>query len=178
MRTRQIQAVPERGVDQAAAAAETAAARAGVRVAELEDVLRIRHAADLFNRVWAVTREDPLIPANTLRALEHSGNYVVGAFEGDAMAGAVVGFLGRLDGSLQLHSHILGVSPGSQGRSIGFALKQHQRAWALAAGIEVVTWTFDPLVRRNAYFNLAKLGATVRAFYPDFYGEMNDGIND
>jgi predicted GNAT superfamily acetyltransferase len=78
---------------------------------------------------------------------------------------------------LQLHSHILGVSPRSQNRHIGFALKQHQRAWALRQGLSVVTWTFDPLVRRNAYFNLAKLGATIRAFYPNFYGPMNDGIN-
>ena len=139
---------------------------------------RISQGAELFNSVWGATHEEPLIPANTLRALEHSGNYVFGAYDGDRIVGAIVGFLGRLDGSLQLHSHILGVSPVAQDRTIGFALKQHQRAWALTHGIDVVTWTFDPLVRRNAYFNIAKLGATVRAFYPNFYGAMTDGIND
>src|SRR5947208_2644434 len=162
----------------AAAAAESAAARAGLIVVELDTVDRIQQATELFNVVWSVTREEPLIPANTLRALQHSGNYVFGAYEGDRLTGAIVGFLGRHNGAPQLHSHILGVSPASQGKSVGFALKQHQRAWALAQGIDVVTWTFDPLVRRNAYFNVAKLGATIGAYYPDFYGAMNDGIND
>ena len=165
--------------EQAAAAADAAAGRAGLKIVELDDVDGIHEAADLLTGVWSATREEPLIPANTLRALAHSGNYVFGAYDrSSGMTGAIVGFLGRLHDSLQLHSHILGVSPLSQGRNIGFALKLHQRAWALAQGIGVVTWTFDPLVRRNAYFNIGKLGATVREYYPDFYGEMNDGIND
>jgi predicted GNAT superfamily acetyltransferase len=176
MRTDTLQGASAR--EQAEAAARAAAERAGLEIVELDDVKRIQQAAGLFNEVWSSTTDDPLIPANTLRALEHSGNYVFGAYENDEMTGAIVGFLGWLDGSLQLHSHILGVSPRSQGRSIGFALKQHQRAWALAHGIHVVTWTFDPLVRRNAYFNLTKLGATIGAYYPDFYGAMHDGIND
>jgi predicted GNAT superfamily acetyltransferase len=163
---------------QAVAAAEAAAERAGLTIVELDTVERIQHATELFNEVWSVTREEPLIPANTLRALQHSGNYVFGAYEGDRLTGAIVGFHGRHDGSPQLHSHILGVSPQSQGRSVGFALKQHQRAWTLAHDIDVVTWTFDPLVRRNAYFNVAKLGATISAYFANFYGAMNDGIND
>jgi predicted GNAT superfamily acetyltransferase len=161
----------------AAAAARAAAARAGLQIVRLDDMDRVRLATDLFTAVWSGDSEHPLISANTLRALEHAGNYAFGAFQGDRMVGAIVGFLGRMDGSLQLHSHILGVLPGSQGRHIGFALKQHQRAWALAQGLAVVTWTFDPLVRRNAYFNLAKLGASVRTYYPNFYGQMDDGIN-
>ena len=179
MATRHIAPVPQTGgLEQAKAAAEAAAALAGLRVVQLDDVRRIQEGADLFNAVWSATKEEPLIPANTLRALEHSGNYVFGAYDGDRIVGAIVGFLGLLDGAAQLHSHILGVAPMSQGRNVGFALKQHQRAWALAHGIDVVTWTFDPLVRRNAYFNISKLGADVRAYYPDFYGTMSDGIND
>lgn len=163
--------------EQASAAAEAAAARAGLQIVELDDVDRIAHAAELFNVVWAASPADPLIPPNMLRAMTHAGNYGFAAYEGDEMVGAIMAFFGRLDGSMQLHSHILGVSPRSQNRHIGFALKQHQRAWALRRGLTVVTWTFDPLVRRNAYFNLAKLGATVGAFYPNFYGAMTDGIN-
>jgi predicted GNAT superfamily acetyltransferase len=171
-----LQRLPVR--EQAAAAAEAAAAGAGLTIIPLDDVDRIMRASTLFSEVWAVSPEHPLIPPNTLRALEHAGNYAFGALEGDRMIGAIVGFLGRIGGSLQLHSHILGVLPGSEGRRIGFALKQHQRAWALDQGLHVVTWTFDPLVRRNAYFNLAKLGAVARAYYPNFYGAMDDGIND
>jgi predicted GNAT superfamily acetyltransferase len=165
-------------LEQAAGAAFTAAVKAHLRIHELDSVERIREAAELFSAVWSVSPDEPLIPANTLRALGHSGNYVYGGYDDGRMTAAIVGFLGRLDGSLQLHSHILGVSPRSQGKSVGFAMKQHQRAWAVRQGIDVVTWTFDPLVRRNAYFNIAKLGATVSAFYPNFYGAMNDGIND
>jgi predicted GNAT superfamily acetyltransferase len=76
-----------------------------------------------------------------------------------------------------LHSHITGVAPGGQHRGIGFALKLHQRAWALARGVPLVVWTFDPLVARNAWFNLAKLGALPTAYLEDFYGPMTDAIN-
>ena len=60
---------------------------------------------------------------------------------------------------------------------MGFALKLHQRAWCLDRGITLMEWTYDPLVARNAYFNLSKLGATVAEYLPDFYGVMGDGIN-
>lgn len=163
---------------QAAAAAESAAKAAGVEIVELDDMPRIQEAADLFSDVWRVPRTESLIPANTLRALGHSGNYLFGAYEDERLLGAIVGFLGRFDGDLQLHSHILGVADEAQGRRIGFALKQHQRAWALAQELSVVTWTFDPLVRKNSYFNIGKLGATMSAYYPNFYGVMSDGIND
>ena len=63
------------------------------------------------------------------------------------------------------------------GRHVGFALKLHQRAWCLDRGITLLEWTYDPLVARNAYFNLGKLGARVAEYLPDFYGVMGDGIN-
>jgi predicted GNAT superfamily acetyltransferase len=69
------------------------------------------------------------------------------------------------------------VRDGFRDRHIGTALKLHQRVWALAEGIPVIVWTFDPLVRRNARLNLLKLGVEVRGFEPDFYGAMSDGIN-
>ena len=81
------------------------------------------------------------------------------------------------DDHLHLHSHITGVDPRLQNRSLGFALKQFQRSWALAHGTSSIRWTADPLVRRNLYFNLCKLGATVVDYYPDFYGPLLDGVN-
>ena len=89
------------------------------------------------------------------------------------LIGAAVAFFG-ID---HLHSHITGVDPATQSRGVGFALKLHQRAWALDRRIESVHWTFDPLVGRNAYFNLHKLGARAIEYLPDFYGRMTDGIN-
>ncbi len=111
-----------------------------------------------------------------LRAFSKAGNYVAGAFDGDELVGACVGFFGA-PADEALHSHIAGVSAGARGRSVGFALKLHQRAWALLRGVSAVTWTFDPLVRRNAYFNLAKLGAPPEEYLANFYGGMHDAIN-
>ena len=76
-----------------------------------------------------------------------------------------------------LHSHIAGVAGSVRGRNIGFALKLHQRAWALRRGVSAVAWTYDPLVRRNAYFNLVKLAARPAEYLPNFYGGMHDAIN-
>jgi predicted GNAT superfamily acetyltransferase len=60
---------------------------------------------------------------------------------------------------------------------VGYALKLHQRAWALQHAIPVVSWTVDPLVRRNMFFNLVKLRAAVVGYLPNFYGAMSDGVN-
>jgi predicted GNAT superfamily acetyltransferase len=162
--------------DQAAEAAEDAATRARVDVRELGDVQALSDTDELFRTIWGPTDRN-LVGVAILRALAHSGNYVVGAYDGSRLVGALVGFMGRHDGDLQLHSHILGVHPDLRDRSVGFALKEHQRAWSLARGITTVAWTFDPLVRRNAYFNLTKLGAGITRYYTNFYGDLNDDIN-
>ena len=68
------------------------------------------------------------------------------------------------------------VTRRGRGHQVGHALKMHQRRWALERGLSTITWTFDPLVARNAYFNLAKLGATPVHYYEDFYGELGDEL--
>jgi predicted GNAT superfamily acetyltransferase len=164
-------------VAQATTAAEAAAGRAGVELAELHGIGELTEAAELFIEVWRTGRaEAPCTPA-LLRALAHSGNYVAGASQAGRLVGASVGFLYPAGDGTGLHSHITGVTDRTQARGIGFALKQHQRAWALARGLDVVSWTFDPLVRRNAHLNLVKLGAEIVEYLPDFYGRMPDAIN-
>jgi predicted GNAT superfamily acetyltransferase len=162
--------------ERATRAAQAAAKRAGVDVVEVGEVDVLRAVSELFATVWS-TPDNPPLRADLLRALSHAGNYVAGAFSGRRLVGASAGFFDRRGGGLGLHSHVTAVLPDALGRSVGFALKQHQRAWALARGVEVVAWTFDPLVRRNAYFNLTKLGAEVAAYHADFYGLLADGVN-
>ena len=163
-------------VSTAATEADQAAARAGVRVLPLDTLAAVRDAAELFARVWKTDAATPPLAAEVMRAVEHAGGYVVGAYAGDVLVGASSGFLGiGEDGRPVLHSHISGVV--QQGRGVGVALKLHQRAWALERGIRAITWTFDPLVRRNAWFNLVKLGAVGVEYLPDFYGAMSDGVN-
>jgi predicted GNAT superfamily acetyltransferase len=160
----------------AAAAADqagAAAAATGVRTTTLARSVDFRRAAGVLREIWRSAEGEPM-SAETLVALDFSGNYVSAAFIGDEMVGVSAAFRTE-HGSL--HSHISGVLPQAQGRSVGYVLKMHQRAWALDRGITNIGWTFDPLIRRNAHFNLVKLGATVADYLLDFYGEMVDAFN-
>lgn len=137
-------------------------------------------ARAIFDAVWP--GEGTQVTSNLLRALVHAGGYcciVVDDADG-SVVGAALGFPARdasLPGGVYLHSHMAAVVEGMRDRGIGTSIKQHQRDWALEQGIPVVSWTFDPLVRRNAHLNVIRLGAGVRDYHPDFYGEMNDAIN-
>ena len=146
-------------------------------IEELGGLDDLRELAELFAAVWGRPGEPP-ISSDLLRALAHSGNYLAGTRSDGRLIGGIVGWLGgHPPHELHMHSHILGVVPGVEARGLGFALKQHQRRWCLERSVGAVEWTFDPLVRRNAYFNLTKLGAEAARYLVDFYGTMNDGIN-
>jgi predicted GNAT superfamily acetyltransferase len=165
--------------DQAAQVADTAALAAAVTVRELTDLLELQDVVRLFSAIWGRDANPPMT-VELLRAFTKAGNYVGGAFdetsEGVRMVGACVGFF-HAPAEDALHSHIAGVGPGLNGRHVGFALKLHQRAWALRRGVSEIAWTFDPLVSRNAYFNIVKLGAHPDEYLPNFYGTMLDSIN-
>jgi len=153
-------------------AATRAADAAGVslrRMTTLEDADRV---LDLIHLTWG----GQALPRETLRALEHADSGVIGAADGDDLVGFVLGFLGT-SGGLHVHSHMLAVDESRRQAGVGFALKLAQRAAALDEGVDDVRWTYDPLLARNAWFNLMKLGATATEFLPDFYGEMNDLLN-
>ena len=130
---------------------------------------------ELMQRVWGTST--PLVNVEMLTALSHSGGYVAAAFADDRMVGASVGFLADHHGEPALHSHVTGVVESMRHAGVGRAIKLHQRSWATERGLRWITWTFDPLVRRNAWFNIAVLGADVDAYLPSFYGEMTDAIN-
>ncbi|PVE78774.1 GNAT family N-acetyltransferase [Microbacterium testaceum] len=146
---------------------------ASIDIRTLDTVDAIHEAARVLDRVWG---ERGTMPANILRALEHAGNYVVGLYDGDEMIGASAAFFGP-PAARSLHSHITGIVDGHQGRGLGRLLKLHQRDWALERGVGRITWTFDPLIPRNAHFNLAVLGARVTEYLVNQYGEMDDEVN-
>ena len=146
--------------------------RSGVSVASLDSLEDCDRVRAVIEAVWG----EQVLPREMIRALQHAGCVLYGAeAEGD-LVGFVLGFAG-LAGGLHVHSHMLAAVPGWQDRGVGFALKLAQRAHALDHGIEEVRWTFDPLVARNARFNLAKLGTEAFRLLPGFYGEMTDRIN-
>jgi predicted GNAT superfamily acetyltransferase len=151
---------------------------APVSVVEVRSEREARAAVAVLAEVWRREDGQPPLPPELAWAFAHSGNYVALATAGDDPVAAAIGFRGEDSDGLHLHSHIAGVLPTWQGSGVGYLIKQHQRSWALGHGLDRVTWTFDPLVSRNAYFNVVKLGAQLTRYYVDFYGRMDDGIND
>jgi predicted GNAT superfamily acetyltransferase len=150
-----------------------------VRIELAESPDSLAQARWVFDEVWP--GEGTQVTPNLLRALMHAGGYCsVVLDDNDGVIGAALGFPARdatLPGGVYLHSHMAAIVDGLRDRGIGVAVKRHQREWAIQQGIPVVSWTFDPLVRRNAHFNVNRLGVDVRAYHPDFYGEMTDAIN-
>jgi predicted GNAT superfamily acetyltransferase len=164
------------------AEAEEAAARAakaaGVVVRELASLAELNAMITLFDEIWQPGAGTTTVELDLVRALTKAGNYAAGAYDtaSGELLGACLGFFGPPSRG-ELHSHITGVRPGRIGRSVGFALKVHQRAWCLRRDVRVIAWTYDPLIRRNAYFNLVKLGARPAEYLRNFYGVMEDAIN-
>jgi predicted GNAT superfamily acetyltransferase len=157
--------------------ADEAAERAQVRIAEPCDEADARLISQAGTAVWGP--RGTLAP-NELQALVHAGSPVHLATDlrapGQPVVGFALGFLGWTP-SLHVHSHQVGVIESQRRRGIGYALKLAQRTTCLARGLTDMRWTFDPLVRRNTYFNVEVLGARAATFHPDFYGDMTDQIN-
>ncbi|MEU1160797.1 chorismate synthase [Streptomyces sp. NPDC090075] len=142
----------------------------GVGIRTVHDVAGLAAVTDYFSDVWQTPRTAPPYPAEVLHSLVHAGGAVHAAYDGTRLAGAAVAVFGPDRDTYSL------VAAADQG--LGYAVKRAQRAWALERGARTMRWTFDPLVGRNARFNLAKLGATGTEYLVDFYGPMADGVND
>ncbi|HKO05218.1 MAG TPA: GNAT family N-acetyltransferase [Candidatus Acidoferrales bacterium] len=148
--------------------------------ARISIVLRNCHTLDEFEacvalekRVWQ-TADIEIVPSALIRVVAETGGQVLGAFE----SGRMIGFTFALAGCRTrkgrpepfLHSHMTAVLPEFQNRGIGRRLKFFQRKEALARGISLIEWTFDPFELRNAHFNVMLLGAVIRRYHPNFYG--------
>ncbi len=148
----------------------------GIEIRTVSDIPGLIEVGDVLQQIWGMS--SPLVTLELARAIGHSGGYVAAAFApSGSMVGASVGILARQGDAPALHSHVTGLLPAVRRTGTGRAMKLHQRDWAAARGIDWITWTFDPLVRRNAWFNIAVLGAEVDEYLPSFYGEMTDAIN-
>jgi predicted GNAT superfamily acetyltransferase len=128
---------------------------------------------DLEILVWGMSERDA-ISSHNMHILIHTGGNVMGVFDDGRLIGCTIAYATNTG---RLWSHIAAVRPEYQGKGIGFELKQAQRKWALANGYKVMSWTFDPLMRQNANFNLGMLGARTNLYRVNFYGNMDDSIN-
>ncbi|GAA2591020.1 hypothetical protein GCM10010399_21730 [Dactylosporangium fulvum] len=156
--------------------AEQTARACGVELRTLAELADLERVCELYQRVWGAIPQEPPMTRDLLRAMVKSGSYVAGAYAAGELVGACVGFFSP-PVNATLHSHIMGVSNVMRGRNVGFALKVHQRAWCLERGVSSINWTFDPLVRRNAHFNLTKLNADAVEYLENYYGGGHDDLN-
>ena len=142
----------------------------------LEHIDQLEAAFALEVAIWGLEPRDG-VPVSMLRAIQHGGGSVLGAYDDERLVGVTLAFPARLDERWILWSHMTGIDRDYQGQGVGFALKLQQREWALGNGYDEIRWTFDPLQRGNANFNLRRLGATAERYHVNFYGVMADEIN-
>jgi predicted GNAT superfamily acetyltransferase len=137
---------------------------------------------------WGYDTTD-IIPRKAFLVTQKIGGQVLGAFDTEiaaqSNAGRMVGFAMAMAGMKAragqepmpyLHSHMLAVKPHYRNQGLGYRLKCAQREEALGRGIRWMEWTFDPLEIKNAYLNIAKLGAVVRAYRANFYGSSTSKL--
>lgn len=116
-------------------------------------------------------------PVTAFVVAANTGGQVLGAFDGERLAGYTLAVAGIRDGVPYLHSHMTGIHADFRDRGIGRMLKFFQREEALSRNIRLICWTFDPLEFRNAYFNLNRLGAICRTYLPNFYGVTSSPLH-
>jgi predicted GNAT superfamily acetyltransferase len=132
-------------------------------IAEFEACIRVER------EVWESSDID-IVPTPLFVVASETGGQVLGAFQGADLIGFTLAICGWRARKPFLHSHMTAVLPAHRDSGIGRRLKLYQRTDALARGIDLVEWTFDPLVTKNAYFNFMRLGAIARRYVPNAYG--------
>ena len=150
----------------------------------LETAAELQPLEDLQRKVWPGS-EIEITPMHILKAVVQAGGLIIGAFENrqekETLVGFVLGFPGLYetpDGPrLRHYSHMLAVDPAYRNQGIGFSLKRAQWQMVRRQGVDRITWTYDPLLSRNAHLNITLLGGVVSTYLPDFYGPLRDELN-
>lgn len=144
--------------------------RAAQTLEELDACVQLQQS------VWQFEDID-IIPRRMFVVARAVGGQVFGAWDRNTLAGYALAIPGVRDRRAYLHSHMLAVARPYRNRGIGRSLKLAQRLEALARGIDLIEWTFDPLQIKNAYLNIEKLGAVVRRYTSDFYGATSSPLH-
>lgn len=146
-----------------------------IRIRELKTIDEMTPLVQLQKTIWGYT--DPYT-ARLLLVVSKTGGQVLGAYIDEKLVGFAFMFYAYRDGENYLHSQMVGVLPEYRNANVGYALKLAQRDYALKLGLNRIEWTFDPLQSKNAYFNVHKLGAIIRRYEPNYYGNLGGVFND
>ena len=134
-------------------------------------------AVRLQQEIWGF-EEIELLPVRLFVVATKIGGQAFGAYDGGRMVGFCLAIPGlKTGGRSYLHSHMLGVRPEYRNAGVGRMLKLRQRDDAMARGIDLIEWTFDPLEIKNAYFNMERLGAIVRRYVLNQYGTTSSHLH-
>lgn len=144
-------------------------------IRDIKRITEMRAVEELQKEVWGCSDRD-IVPLMHLIPAIEVGGILIGAFDEETLVGFAYGFAGHEDGRLIIHSDMLAVSPAYRGCDVGYRLKLAQRERAIAQGISVMTWTFDPLQNRNAHLNFGKLGIVAGRYLINYYGEESSSV--
>jgi predicted GNAT superfamily acetyltransferase len=144
-------------------------------IRELEGATEFETCVEIQREVWHF-KEEELVPSRLFVVARKIGGQAIGAFDGDRMVAFALGIPGNRNGHPYMHSHMLAVRPDYRNAGLGRRVKLFQREDALAKGIELIEWTFDPLEIKNAYLNIEKLGAITRRYTINQYGNVSSPL--
>jgi predicted GNAT superfamily acetyltransferase len=148
-----------------------------IQIRKLTQHREFVEAVALQKTIWGFDEID-LLPVRLFVVATKIGGQAFGAFDGNKMIAFCLAIPGlKPDGGFYLHSHMLGVLDGYRDLGLGRRLKLAQREDAIARGVDLIEWTFDPLELKNAFFNLERLGAVVRRFVFNQYGTTSSALH-
>ena len=157
---------------------------AEITIRTLTSIEEMEKVEELQRIIWPGSEVD-IVPGHLIKTIAHNGGIVLGALEKEELRGYVFGFLGTTEfeerypasENLKHCSHQLGVHPDYRNRGLGYRLKLAQRNAVIEQGLQLVTWTYDPLLSLNGYLNVRRLGVVCNRYIRDAYGSMRDGLN-
>jgi predicted GNAT superfamily acetyltransferase len=148
-----------------------------IEIRQLTQYAEFEKAVALQQEIWGYTDVE-LLPLRLFVVADKIGGQVLGAFDNSRMVAFCLAIPGlKAGGKYYLHSHMLGVLPAYRNTGLGRQMKLKQRQEALARGIALIEWTFDPLELKNAYLNIERLGVIVRRFVHNQYGATTSHLH-
>jgi predicted GNAT superfamily acetyltransferase len=146
-----------------------------IKIRPINTLTDLRKCHEIQRATWGFT-DLMVFPYTQLISAAHNGGVLLGAYDGVDLVGFVYGYLGMSGTKLYLFSQRMGVLPQYQSQGIGMKLKLAQRDQMLRQGIDLIVWTYDPLLGKNATLNIEKLGGIVRHYARDIYGTVNNPL--
>jgi predicted GNAT superfamily acetyltransferase len=149
-----------------------------VHIRDLHSLDEFRTVVALEQEIWGYTDPADIVTVPVFIITVKRGGILIGAFDPhDHMVGFAFSIVGMKNGRATQWSHMMGVVAAERRSGLGRALKLAQRERAVAAGFDLMEWTFDPLQALNAHLNFARLGVVCQEYARNVYGESTSALH-